>query len=242
MHYPLATDPAHTWRAGIKTACRAPGIALLSSFVALGALMGEAGFSLAQAVLFSLFGFALPAQLAAAELHAHGAGLVAITITAFLVNARLLLMTISLLPLLVASSDEKPKRWRDMLLAHFVAVTSWVCFLTTYHEVAPQQRRRYYAVLGATLFGFAAIATVAGYYLGGELPRKWLVALLFLNPVYFLCLMVASLTKKSSIAAFVGGAAVLPLLHQISPEWDILICGVVAGLVSFYFVEQRRQQ
>ena len=239
MDFPLAAQPHQIWRAGLRTACSGAGVALLSSFTALGALMGEVGFSLAQAVFFSLFCFALPGQLVAAELHAHGAGVVAVSITVFLVNARLFPMTVALLPLLVASGGEKPHRPRDMLLAHWVAVTSWVSFLTTYQQVAPALRRRYFAMLGGALWVFAAVATVGGYYLGAQLPRDWLVALLFLNPVYFLCLMLASLTKKSSIAAFAGGALLLPLVHQISPEWDIVICGGVAGL-SVWMATGRR--
>lgn len=239
MHFPLAAQPHQVWRAGARTACSGAGLALLSSFTALGALMGEADFSLLQAVAFSLFGFALPGQLVAAELHAHGAGVVAIAITVFLVNARLFPMTVALLPLLVASGEEKPQRLRDMLLAHWIAVTSWVCFLATYAQVAPALRRRYFAVLGGLLWGGAACASVAGFYLGGQLPHQWLVALLFLNPVYFLCLMLASLKQKAHIAAFAGGMLLLPLVHQVSPQWDIVICGAVAGL-SVWLVQGRK--
>ena len=89
MSYPFVADFFQAWRAGCKTVFGSTGFALMSSFAALGALMGDAGFSLLQAMLFSLFGFALPGQLIAAELHAHGAGIVAIGIAVFLVNARL---------------------------------------------------------------------------------------------------------------------------------------------------------
>lgn len=235
----VADTPQAVWRAGIKSAFGAAGIALMSSFTALGALMGEAGFTLLQAVAFSLFGFALPGQLLAAELHTHGVSLSVITITVWLVNIRLLPMTIVILPLLV-TEQEKPRHWRDMLIAHLVAVTSWVCFLASYRQVSLAYRRYYFLIVGGFLWLAASLASIIGFYLGEHLPPDMLIALLFLNPVYFLCMMLMSLTGKRHAVAFFGGALLLPLLHQWVPEWDILICGIVAGLGSFYYFEWRR--
>lgn len=241
MSEELLRDKRDVCRSAVCVAWSGAGIALVSSFVALGALMGDAGFALWQAVLFSVFGYALPGQLVAAELYAHGAGVAVISVTVFLVNARLFPMTIALLPLLRGGDDAPPSRWEEVGTAHLVAVTSWVCFLGSYAQVAPARRRLYYLVLGGVLWGLAAVATAVGFFVGGMLPKAGLVALLFLNPAYFLCLMLASLRRRSAAVAFVGGAALLPFLHEVSPEWDILIAGAVGGGLSFCFFEGRRR-
>ena len=228
-------------RAALKNVFGSAGLALMSSFIALGSLMSESGFSLLQVVGFTLFGFALPGQLLAAEMYADGVVLFAIVITVWLVNLRLLPMVIVLLPLLVAEAEEKPRPGRDMLIAHLVAVTSWACFLGTQHQVSRRQRRYYFILVGGMLWLMALAASVTGFYLGKQLPDDMLIALLFLNPAYFLCMMLLSLKGGRHFVAFFGGALLLPLFHQWLPGWDILICGVVAGLGSYYYFEWRRR-
>lgn len=67
---------------------------------AFGILAVNAGLSVIESALMSLLVFAGSAQLIAASLLANGAGLIALTVTTFLVNLRHLLMSASLAPYL----------------------------------------------------------------------------------------------------------------------------------------------
>ena len=213
------------------------GLALISSFFALGALFGEAGFSAFQAMLFTVFVYALPGQLVAAELVANGAGLIVIAIAVWFVNARLLPLTTVLL-VLVSVSDKKNLLWKNLLTSHLIAVTSWVIFLGTYQDIPENARRRYFITLSGVLWGFGSIATVLGHWVGGQLPVTLLVALLFLNPAYFLCVMLTALNKRSDTVAFALGAALMPIVHIYSPQWDIVVAGILGGSIVFYFFER----
>ena len=79
---------------------KSPAIPLAACFIALGALLKDAGFNLQQSAASSLFTYALPGQLVMAESFIVGASLVNIFLAVWLVNARLYPMTVSLVPLL----------------------------------------------------------------------------------------------------------------------------------------------
>ncbi len=208
------------------------GFALGSSFFALGALFGESGLSVAEAAAFSFFTFALPAQLVAAQMFADGAGAAAVVVAVVFVNARLVPMTVSLLPLL------RPARARtvwDFALAHFLAVTSWVFFMNTYREEEESARLLWFAQAAVFFWTAGVAATVAGHFAGASLPPHLLVGLLFLNPAYFLFMMLRSLARKSDAAAMAMGMLLLPPARFFFPEWDALAAGIVGGTAAFLF-------
>ena len=68
---------------------KSPAIPLAACFVALGALLKDAGFNLQQSAASSLFTYALPGQLVMAESLLVGASSVNIFIAVWLVNFRL---------------------------------------------------------------------------------------------------------------------------------------------------------
>ena len=79
---------------------KSPAIPLAACFVALGALLKDAGFNLQQSAASSLFTYALPGQLVMAESMLDGATIINIFLAVWLVNLRLYPMTVSLFPLL----------------------------------------------------------------------------------------------------------------------------------------------
>ena len=102
---------------------RSPAIPLAACFIALGALLKDAGFNIQQSAASSLFTYALPGQLVMAESLLVGASIINIFIAVWLVNFRLYPMTVSLFPLLDHKSQPK---WKYYLSCHFLAVTSWL--------------------------------------------------------------------------------------------------------------------
>ena len=98
-----------------------PGIALGASFIAIGALLKNIGFTLEESIFSSFLIYALPGSLILAESTIIGASLLNIFLAVWLVNARLYPMTVSLMPLIL--SKKQPK-WKYYLSCHFVAVSS----------------------------------------------------------------------------------------------------------------------
>ena len=68
---------------------RSPAIPLAACFIALGALLKDAGFNLQQSAASSFFTYALPGQLVMAESLLVGASLINIFLAVWFVNARL---------------------------------------------------------------------------------------------------------------------------------------------------------
>ena len=206
------------------------GVALGSSFFAVGVLFSESGFAWWQSVLSTLTNFALPGQLSAAEVYAQGGGLAAIFAIVALVNFRLAPMTASLLPLV-----GHRRRWP--WLCHFIAVTSWVCFMRARNDVPPPERLAYFTALGFGLWALATVATISGHLAAGVLPPFAVACLLFLNPSYFLCMVASGIaSRESARAAFFGGMVFLPA-EAAAPEWGLIAAGIVGGAAAFGWSE-----
>ena len=75
---------------GLKSlkGARSPALPLAACFVALGALLKDAGFNIQQSAASSFFTYALPGQLVMAESLLLGASIVNIFLAVWLVNFR----------------------------------------------------------------------------------------------------------------------------------------------------------
>ena len=221
---------------GLRQAFGSAGIALGSSFFALGVLFFASGYTLPESIASTVFNFALPGQLIAAELHAQGVGLAGIAVAVALVNARLFPMTISLAPLLRPANP----KLRDLLLSvHLLAVTSWVCFITGHRELKAESRFRYFVTLGIALWMLSIFMTAAGYWAASALPKEIALGLLFLNPAYFLCMIIRGLDGKPHAAAIIFGLILCAPLHFVSADWGIIAAGIVGGSAAFFIFDGR---
>ena len=65
-----------------------------------------------------------------------------------------------------------------------------------------------------------------------------MMGLAILNPVYFLCMMVgASKTRQVTLSVFLG-IIFGPVFYFFSPEWSILLGGVVGGTIAYLIGEK----
>ena len=78
-----------------------PAIALGASFLAIGALLKNLGFSIQESIFSTFLTYALPGSLVMAESLLVGASLINIFLAVWVVNSRLYSMTVSLLTLLM---------------------------------------------------------------------------------------------------------------------------------------------
>ena len=226
-------------RAGIRTGFGSAGAVLGASFIGYGTLARSSGFDLAQSVATTTVIWALPGQIALVELAAAGASLAGLIFAIALTNARLLPMTVTLVPVL--SDARWPKRLY-YFAAHFIAVTAWTVTMQRYPEIPRLYRLPFFIALGLTLWSITMVATVAGYLLVGMVPPAVGLGLVFLNPIYFMLMFVADFRLPARALALGLGAIAGPLLQPLGSEWGLLAAGLLGGSAAIAIDEVRRRR
>jgi predicted branched-subunit amino acid permease len=225
--------------AGLRTGLGAPGAVLGASFIGYGTLARSSGFDLPQSIATTAFIWALPGQIALVELAATGASLAGLIFAIALTNARLLPMTVTLVPVL--SDLRWPKRLY-YLGAQFIAVTAWTVTMQVYPDIPRQYRLPYFLTLGFTLWSITMVMTVVGYLLVGMVPAPVALGLVFLNPIYFMLMFVADFRLPARAYALTLGAIAGPLLQPLGSEWGLLAAGLIGGTTAFALDELRRRR
>ena len=133
-----------------------PAIALGASFVAIGALLKNLGFTIQESIFSTLLTYALPGSLVMAESMLIGASLVNIFLAVWLVNSRLYPMTVSIMPLL---KHESQPRWKYYLSCHFVAVSSWLILKSNYKEIERKYRIDFWIGIGTVSYTHLTLPT-----------------------------------------------------------------------------------
>ena len=126
---------------GIKDAFGIPVVGLGLSMFTFGAYLNASGFNLFQSFLSTFFAFALPGQFVMAETILSGANLFNIFLAVLFTNARLLPMTMHVIPTL---KNDKLQNWKLFLLCHFIAVTAWINYLAIHKKINLNNRSKYF--------------------------------------------------------------------------------------------------
>ena len=217
---------------------RSPAIALGASFIAIGALLKNIGFTIQESVFSTFLTYALPGSLVMAESMIVGASLLNIFIAVWLVNARLYPMTVSLMPLLMHRTQPK---WKYYLSCHFIAVSSWLIMKDNYEQVNKKSRIDFWIGIGVATWSVAIVSTIIGYFASDFLSRDILIGLAIINPIYFTCMMVGAMKTVKISLSIILGTILGPAFYFISPEWCILFGGIVAGTIAFFIGEMSEQ-
>lgn len=215
---------------GLREACGVPGLILGASFLGFGSLVASSHLPLWAGLVSSLGIWALPGQIALVETYALGATLVVSTVAVALTNARLLPMTVVLMPWL---SRPGMPRWKLYVAAHFIAVTSWAVSMRRLPQIAEPIRLAWFLGFAGGLWAISFGATLLGFHLAGVVPRPVNLALVFLNPLYFLLLLGGDLSQRPRTFAIALGAVLGPLFHLLDADWGLLMTGLVAGTAAF---------
>ncbi|HEY5598403.1 MAG TPA: AzlC family ABC transporter permease [Kiloniellales bacterium] len=216
--------------AGGRRALGVPSIVLGGSFIGFGALVHQVGLSLWHALFSTASGWALPGQIALMELYAVGASALVIAVAVGLTNARLLPMTVTLIPLLRAPAMP---RWRYYAISHFIAVTGWVAAMRDCPAMVAEQRLPYYAGFAGVLWVISLAATWIGFALAGSVPAYVTLGLVFINPIYFMLVICADVRARTRVLAALLGAIGGPALYLLIPDWSLLLAGVSAGTLGY---------
>jgi predicted branched-subunit amino acid permease len=210
-------SPREAALGGLRAAFGVPMLVLGASYVGFGSLVHGAGLDVWLGLFSTFSGWALPGQIVVIELYSLGGSLFLVAAAVAMTNARLLPMTVSLMPYLRARGTPT---WRYYLFSHYVAVTAWAAGMRVCPTLQPQHRLPYFAGFGTTLWSMCLVTTALGFHLAGLLPGFVTLGLVFLNPIYFML-------------ALVVGALLGPPLHLVSPDWGLLTTGVLAGSIAF---------
>ncbi len=230
---------SQSFKDGVKHAFGVPALGLGSSMFAFGAFLHSAGFDIYQSFFSTFFTFALPGQFVMAETILAGGTLLNIFLAVLLTNSRLYPMTVNITPLIRNSNVPK---WKQYIGAHFIAVTSWFNFFSVQKNIKEDEKFNYFVGLGGFLWANSVVCTVAGYLFSNLVPHEILIALVFINPMYFLVMTVSNLEEKKIICSILVGATLSIFLNDVFPGWSVLIAGVLAGTLGFFIFRKENNE
>ncbi len=210
---------------------------LFGTFVGIGALGHDFGFSLFWMVLSTALIWAAPAQVIMLSALGTGASTIEAAIAVTLSGVRLLPMVVALLPMLRTETT----RTRDLVLpAHFTAISMWVESLRLLPSVPREHRISFCNGLSLGLLLPAVVATAVGFYLAGSLPPLYAAALLFLTPLSFTLSLVRNSRLLVDRMALVLGLVLAPVLATLEVGLDLLWSGIVGGTLAYLTYRLRR--
>ena len=212
-----------------------PAIALGASFIAIGALLKNLGFTIQESIFSTFLTYALPGSLVMAESMLIGASLINIFLAVWLVNARLYPMTVSLMPLLM---HKKQPRWKYYLSCHFIAVSAWLIMKDNYEDIQKEKRIDFWMGIGTATWSIAIFSTIVGYLASDYLNKDMMIGLAIVNPIYFMCMMIGSMKTIQITLSILLGSMLGLVFYFISPEWCILYGGFLAGTIAFFVGEK----
>jgi predicted branched-subunit amino acid permease len=205
-------------------------LVLFATYLGIGALAHDSGFSLGWALASTLFVWAGPAQIILISTLGTGGTVVQAAIAVTLSAIRLFPMVVSVLPMV--RTRETPMR-KLALPAHFVAVTMWIECSRMLPQVPRERRVAFTNGLGTGLVSVCLVATTLGYVLAANLPELLAAAILLLTPLAFLFSTARNSRQLVDRLALVLGLALFPLMAMLHTGVDILLSGVAAGTLAY---------
>jgi predicted branched-subunit amino acid permease len=205
-------------------------LVLIGTYVGIGALAHDYGFSLAWMMLSTVLIWAGPAQVILLSALGTGAALFEVALAVFLSAVRFLPMVVALLPLLRGPRT----RLRDLLLpAHFTAASMWVESFRLLPPLPQEQRLPFCNGLAVGFMLSGHIGTVIGFYLAASLPAILTATLLFLTPMSFLVSTARNSVTLVNRLALAFGLVVSPLLTYFQVGLDLMWTGLIAGSAAY---------
>jgi 4-azaleucine resistance transporter AzlC len=226
-------SPRAEFAAGVRAAL--PLLIGVSPFgMIYGVLALGAGLSAGAAQAMSVIVFAGSAQFVITQLIGLGTPWGVIVLTAFVVNVRHVLYSVSIAPHL----QPLPSSWKA-LLSYLLTDETYAVTIARYnHHTAGAYRHCFFLGAGLTLWCGWQISTAVGLLLGGQVPSTW--SLDFTLPLIFIALVVPAMKDRADVVAALtaGGVA---LLAAGLPLKLGLVAAALAGILGGLAVEGRRQ-
>ena len=205
-------------------------LVLAGTYIGIGALTHDYGFSSWWLALSSLLVWAAPGQVILISSLGTGAAPLEAAIAVTLSAIRLFPMVVALLPLLRGPET----RTRDLLLpTHFTSVSMWVESLRLLPGLPRERRIAFCNGLSVGYMGTAVTFGFVGYYLAAGLPPLFAGALLFLTPMSFLISTARNARVMVDRLALALGLALGPLLAYWHVGLDLMWTGLIGGSLAY---------
>lgn len=227
----MITEARSGFKEGSLHAAGIPALVLAAGYMGFGALAASNGLGFLGTLFSTLFIWALPGQLILVEMHTLGAPFFAVVLAVALSAARFLPMTVVMMPLLREAPGISNRRY--LAAAQLISMTGWAWVMTRFPSVPPERRLGYFFGFALTLLASAATATAIGFAAGDLLPPLAKLAMVFMSPMYFLLILSGSTNDALGRFAIAAGAVVGPMAHFATPQWSVLVAGLVGGTLGY---------
>jgi predicted branched-subunit amino acid permease len=223
---------------GVQDALGVPAAVLAAGMIGFGAFALERGFSLWLALACTAGIWALPGQIVLLEMHASGAPGFLTVLAVVMTNARFLPMTMSLMPVI---RHPRYGRASVYVAAQLISMTGWAWAMRTCPDLPPERRFPYFFGFAAACWVVSIIATAVAYFLAEGFPAPLRVGLVFLAPVYFFVILIGEARTALAAWALACGALAGPLFHVVSPQWSVLLSGLLGGTLAYLIHKHYRR-
>jgi len=224
------------FRRGMRHAIGAPAGVLFAGYIGFGALCYSLNLSIWTAAGSAFFVYALPGQMVMAEMFALGATTLLTTLAVGLTASRFLPMTLTVLPQL----DSELRGSKSLYaMVHLLAMTSWAVAMRDLPNMGPQYRKAYFWGIGLVCWAVCAPGSIIGYLIADQVPMPLTMALVFLNPLFFM-LSFTEVKPTAYRLAILFGSLLGPLSHSVVPDYSLLISGLVGGSLAYLLIHRRR--
>jgi len=232
------SSSAAAFLGGVKSALTSVFFLVLAgTYIGMGALAHDFGFSSWWLALSTVLVWAAPAQVILISALGAGSALIEAAIAVTLSAIRLFPMVVALLPLLRGEGT----RLRDLLLpTHFTSVSMWVESIRLLPGVPRERRIAFCNGLSVGYMSTAASFGFVGYYLAAELPPLFAGSLLFLTPLSFLLSTARNAKAMMDKLALVLGLLLGTILTATNVQLDLLWTGIGGGTLA-YIVHRLRE-
>jgi len=218
---------------GMRTAVGAPAAVLFAGMVGFGALGHASQTDPWLLALSSWAVLALPGQIVMIEMLSHGVPWLAIVLAVTLTSSRFVVMVVTLFSQL----DDRDRQPWLYAAVHLPAMTAWALSMRDFHAM-PRERRAPFFLGLALVCGVVTLpGTLLGYWLAGSVHPAVTLAMVLINPLFFL-LTFTEVRPWANRLAIVMGCVLGPLTYLADPDSSLLVTGLLAGSLG-YWIDRR---
>lgn len=200
--------------------------------LAYAVLARSSGLDLWETQLMSVIVFAGSSQFSAAGLFGLRASGVSIILTAFVINVRHFLYTLTLGQRMTLSWPQK------LIAAHLTTDEAFGVAMVSRNLSFP-----FFIGTALSLFFSWNVSTLAGSLLSEAVPDPAALGIDFIFPVAFLALLIPLLqTRKDLSVALLSGAAAFVLSLYVNSGLTILLTGVAGALLGAWWTRNDAEQ
>ncbi len=202
------------------------------SFFGLSIFAQNLGVHLHEIILMTIIVWALPAQMLGLTLYAKDVPTFLLILATSMTSIRMLFMTIDILPRLRLRCAH---RITDYVIGYFMSITTWL----EYQRLEPTIRKRsqrsgFFLGLGIGQMFYMVCVCAIAYTFSHHIPQTMLITLTFVPATFFYVALFSRAQIHADYWAIGLPSVLLPLLHFVYPQLDILLSAIISGSLVWY--------